>query len=282
MANLTAGQLALLGEWLGTWETDEDYSWPLQVSTVLRVRNADGDHIVKASAPAAIVAEIDAHRNVLGALSIPVPRLEHYCAVAGLLVTSYLPGTLTEGTAAEWDPETYRQAGALLAVIQVPGEICVDYVDRTRGKIRQRLADADGLVPAAQLTELSRRSALPRDHPVRMHFTHGDYQPRNWLSHDGTVGLIDFGQSAQRPWVRDLVRLRNQQFVRHPELECAFYEGLGRQASEISESDAAALTLATIAQSLGTVVWAHQMGQTDFLEHGRTMIERFLDTSVSA
>ena len=47
------------------------------------------------------------------------------------------------------------------------------------------------------------------------------------------MSLIDFGRGAQRPWVSDLVRLRNQQFVGHP-------------------------------------------------EHGRTMIERFLDSAASA
>jgi hypothetical protein len=36
------------------------------------------------------------------------------------------------------------------------------------------------------------------------------------------------------------------------------------------------------AQSLGTVVWAHQIGDADFTEHGRTMIERFADNAALA
>jgi hypothetical protein len=42
-----------------------------------------------------------------------------------LLDTSYLPGAIVEGTAAEWEPGAYRQAGALLAVLQVPGKMSV-------------------------------------------------------------------------------------------------------------------------------------------------------------
>jgi hypothetical protein len=96
------------------------------------------------------------------------------------------------------------------------------------------------------------------------------------------VSLIDFGRGAQRPWVSGLVRLRNQQFVGHPELEDAFFEGMGRPLPDIGEADAAALTLETIKQSLGTVVWAHQIGDASFTRHGRAMTERFLDRAVSA
>ena len=143
------------------------------------MRNADGDHIVKARSPDGIAPEIHAYLNVLSSLAIPAPRLEHHSADAGLLVTSYLSGDVVEGTAAEWEPGTYRQAGTLLAVLQVPGEMSADYFGRKLGKIRQRLTEADGLVPAGQLAELARRVGLLRDRTVRMDFTHGDYQPRN-------------------------------------------------------------------------------------------------------
>jgi tRNA A-37 threonylcarbamoyl transferase component Bud32 len=282
MGDLTSRQRALLDEWLGAWETVADHSWPLQDTTVLRVRNAAGDHIVKARTPAGIAAEIDAHLTVLSRLSIPAPRLEYHRADAGILVTGYLPGAVVEGTAAEWEPGTYRQAGVLLAAIQLPGQVSTDYAAQTLGTIRRRLAEAEGLVPAAQLAELGRRVSLLREHPVRMHFTHGDYQPRNWLIHEGTVGLIDFGRGGRRPWVSDLVRLRSQQFVGHPELEAAFLAGLGRPLADIGEADATALALETIRQAVGTVVWAHQIGDADFTEHGRRMIRRLLDGAVSA
>src|ERR1700678_1617537 len=131
MGDLTSRQRALLDEWLGAWETVADHSWPLQDTTVLRVRNAVGDHIVKARTPDGIAAEIDAHLTVLSGLSIPAPRLEYHWADAGILVTGYLPGEVVEGTAAEWEPETYRQAGALLSAIQLPGEMSAGYAAQT-------------------------------------------------------------------------------------------------------------------------------------------------------
>jgi tRNA A-37 threonylcarbamoyl transferase component Bud32 len=281
MGALTDRQRALLGEWLGAWTTVADHSWPLQDTTVLRVRNADSDHIVKARSPAGIASEIDAYLNVLSKLSIPAPRLEFHRADAGILVTGYLPGDVVEGTAAEWEPETYRQAGALLCALQVPGELSAGYFGQATVLVRRRLADAEGLVPAAQLAELDRSVGRLRESPVRMYFTHGDYQPRNWLTHEGEVRLIDFGRAGQRPWVSDLVRLRNQQFVGHPELEDAFFAGLGQPLSAIGAADAAALTLETIKQGVSTVVWANKIGDADFTEHGRGMISRFLDGAVS-
>jgi hypothetical protein len=281
VSDLTDRQRALLGEWLGAWETVADHTWPLQDTTVLRVRNADGDHIVKARSPEGIVPEIDAHLSVLSTLSIPAPRLEHHHADAGLLVTAYLPGDVVEGTAAEWAPDTYRQAGALLSAMQVPGELSAGYFGATTDRVRRQLADAAGLVPAAQLAELARRVFLLRDQPVRMYFTHGDYQPRNWITHEGEVRLIDFGRGGQRPWVSDLVRLRNQQFVGHPEFEDAFFAGLGLPLSAIAEADAAAFTLESVKQAVSTVVWANKIGAADFADHGRVMITRFLDGGVS-
>jgi tRNA A-37 threonylcarbamoyl transferase component Bud32 len=278
--NLTDRQRALLGDWLGAWEAVADHTWPLQDTTVLRVRNAAGDHTVKARTPAGIADEIDAHLSVLRTLSIPVPRLEHHRADAGLLVTAWLPGDIVEGTAAEWAPDTYRQAGALLSAVQVPGELSADWFGATMSHVRRVLASAESLVPAAQLAELGRRADLLRDHPVRLHFTHGDYQPRNWLTCQGEVRLIDFGRGGQRPWVSDLVRLRNQQFVGRPELADAFFAGLGLPLSALGEADAAALTLETIEQSVGTVVWATKIGAADFADHGRGMITRFLDEPV--
>ena len=37
------------------------------------------------------------------------------------------------------------------------------------------------------------------------------------------------------------------------------------------------LALETLRASVGTVVWAHGIGDTGFEEHGRAMVSRFLD-----
>jgi Ser/Thr protein kinase RdoA (MazF antagonist) len=67
-----------------------------------------------------------------------------------------------------------------------------------------------------------------RPGPVRLYFTHGDYQPRNWVIDDGQVAVIDFERGQDRSWVSDLVRLQNKQFADHPEHKRAFMAGLGR------------------------------------------------------
>lgn len=276
MTAISPRQRGLLDEWLGTWQVVADHSWPLQSTTVLRVRSADGDHIVKAvRAGDSVRCEIDAFTRVLSELDAPVPRLEHHDAGAGVLVIRYLPGEIVEATPAEWEPGTYRQAGEILAKLQVPGEVSADHADQALASIRKRLAEADGLVPDAQLAAIRTRIAGFRSMSVRLCFTHGDYQPRNWLIHDGTVSVIDFGRGAQRSWVSDLVRLRSQQFAGHPDLEDAFMRGLGRP---VTGEDAVMLELETVKQSLGTVVWAHGIGDPSFEEHGRGMIARYLVT----
>ena len=111
-------------------------------------------------------------------------------------------------------------------------------------------------------------------HPVRLHFTHGDYQPRNWLVHEGRIAVIDFGRGAQRSWVSDLVRLRSKDFHQRPDLEAAFMRGTGR---ELTADDRAVLELETMREAVGTVVWSHGIGDDDFEEHGRVMIRRLLE-----
>jgi hypothetical protein len=91
------------------------------------------------------------------------------------------------------------------------------------------------------------------------------------LLHDGEVRLIDFGRTQWRPWTSDVVRLKHQQFVVHPELEAALKAGLDR---ELDSADEAALRLEEIQQAVSTVAWAHGLGDPVFEEHGRRMISR--------
>jgi Ser/Thr protein kinase RdoA (MazF antagonist) len=268
---ISTDQRARLDEWLGPWEVLGDHSWPLQDTTVLRVRSASGDHIVKMQDQAR--QEIDACLRALALLPGRVPRLEHHDARAGILVTSYLPGELVEGTPAESDPDVYRQAGELLARLQAPAGISDSYAERALAAVSRRIAEAEGLVPEPQLAALRERADRFTPRPVRLYFTHGDYQPRNWVIDDGRVGVIDFGRGQDRSWVSDLVRLQNQQFTGHPERERAFMDGLGRA---VEGEDTELLAIESLRQGLGTVVWAHGIRDQGFEEQGRTMITRFL------
>ena len=85
--------------------------------------------------------------------------------------------------------------------------------------------------------------------------THGDYQPRNWLHDQGQIKVIDFGRAADRPWLHDLVRLTNQQFLGQPGLGEAFYSGFGRR---VQASEADMWQLENLNQALGR--WSGHTG----------------------
>ena len=98
--------------------------------------------------------------------------------------------------------------------------------------------------------------------------THGDWQPRNWLVHDGVVSVIDLGRADLRPAMTDLTRLAAQDFRRDPRLEAAFLEGYGSDPREPS-----AWHRTRLREAVGTAVWAHQVGDEAFEAQGHRMIE---------
>ncbi len=274
---LTDAQQSLLNSWLGEWQITADYSWPLQDTTVLRVRSRARDFIVKASQSSHhIEREIAAHEGFLGPFRGQVPTLVDSSTPDRILLAEYLPGTLVEGTPAEDDPATYRNAGAMLARLLIPGQQSTTYVREQVASVRTSLSSAGGLVPAPALRELEGQLSAVVDEPVPLSFTHGDYQPRNWLIHDAQLRVIDFGRAAQRHWTSDLVRLDNQQFVERHELEDAFMSGLGRPLSNL---DQRMLQLASLQQAIGTLAWAHGIGDSPFEDQGRQMIARLLAVS---
>src|SRR5665213_3587843 len=229
MTVLTSQQTRLLESWLGSWEAIDDYSWPLQDTLVLHVRGQAGEHIIKASQTSHHIArEIEAYQKVLSGITAPIPQLQHADIDAGVLVTSFLPGILVLDSPGEWSPDVYRQAGEILAEIQVPQGISSRYLDELLSGVEILMVDANGLIPQSQLEALSIELGKFQSYPIQLHFTHGDYQPRNWLTNDGMLSVIDFGRGAQRSCVSDLVRLQNQQFLDNPELADAFMEGWGR------------------------------------------------------
>ncbi|WP_041812249.1 aminoglycoside phosphotransferase family protein [Rhodococcus jostii] len=188
-----------------------------------------------------------------------------------LLVTEYLPGELVEGSPADWDPATYLQAGQALAGLLLPGDVSAVYyanlIERTHGYIDR----AEDLVSADQLEALRVRLAATAARPVRLSFTHGDHHPRNWLLHESELRVIDFGRADWRHWTSDLVRLQSQQFMGRPDLEEAFLAGLGR---DLTASDVETLDLEWMHQAIATVVWAHNMGDAEFEEHCRWMLDK--------
>lgn len=274
---LTVRQSGLLDGWLGDWSIVADHSWPLQDTTVLRVRADDSDLVVKASETSHHIGrEIQAHTRVLRLIDDPrFPRLLHADATAGLIVTGWVQGVPVESTPAEHDPALYRQAGAALARLHRRPTPSKDYLPATLAKIGRLLAAAGEreLLDLSTLATTRRHLAGLHARPVQVRFTHGDYQPRNWLDDNGTLRVIDFGRAAQRPVESDLVRLLNQQLLGARELHDAFFTGYGRPL-EAFDSDV--LAIENLLQSLGTIVWANTVGDHAFEDDGRAMLQRCL------
>ncbi|MBP2364431.1 hypothetical protein [Pseudonocardia parietis] len=134
---LTPKQRTFLDAWLPGAEFVRDRSWGLIGTTVLQLRCAGQDLIVKAGddADTHIARELRAHREWLGPLHGRVPELVHADDEAKVLVTRYLPGVLVERDPAENHPDTYWQAGRLLA--RLHGQYAaVD--DRYEARMRDR------------------------------------------------------------------------------------------------------------------------------------------------
>ena len=231
LPGLSADQAAAVHGWFPGAELVADHGWGLVGRAVLQLRHGDQDVVVKAGSADDnhMAREITAHESAVGPLAERrlAPRLLHADRGLRLLATTYLPGSLVEGRPAEWDPEIYRQAGRLLAVLHAQGSrvdadyealedakalawlerphrIDIDFVDRLRSELTTRVAGPSRLVP-----------------------THGDWQPRNWIVDGGRVCVIDFGRADWRPAETDLARLAAQQFRGRADLERAFLDGYG-------------------------------------------------------
>jgi aminoglycoside phosphotransferase (APT) family kinase protein len=200
--------------------------------------------------------------------------LEFGDAEAKLLVTRYLPGQLVLGSEHADAVSTYRQAGQLLALFHAqPVVTDDDYERRENDKSLALLSGAHRIAPAT-VQRLRAQIAgwpTPAAHLVP---THGDWQPRNWLIHNDTVSVIDFGRAAMRPALTDFTRLAVQDFRRAPHLETAFLDGYGADPRETH-----AWHRTVVREAIGTAAWAYQVGVEAFEAQGHRMIAEALSAS---
>lgn len=272
---LTRKQLDRIAEWLAAARVVNDMSWGLVDTTVLRVRSPGGDFVVKAAGPGNhhLRREVIAHHDFTGPwlLEGRVGRLLHADLTINLIVLEYLPGTLVDDGDAATDPEVHRQAGQLLAALHRQAGRLDDRYEQDMDaralrwldgehRIGQRIQDEARAVIAAQVSS-----------PAELVPTHGDWQPRNWLLEDGRVLVIDLGRADSRPALTDLVRLSQQQWLNHPDLETAFLQGYGKDPREVEPWRRELLR-----QAIGTACWAYEVGDEQFEEHGHHMLERVL------
>ena len=275
---LSSQQRRLVNLWLPGAIVEEDHSWGLVETIVLRLRHAGSRLIVKAGADHDdhIEREIQAHLEWLapwtsmGRASV----LKSFDVEAKLLVTSWLPGRLVLGTDHADHPDTYRQAGQLLALLHAQTAVKdVGYESRENRRSLAWLSGPHRI--SADVEEQLRVEIASWPTPAETLVpTHGDWQPRNWLIHDGVVRIIDFERVAMRPASSDFARLAAQDFRRNPALEAAFLEGYGPDPRE-----ALAWHRHCIRQAIGTAAWAHRVGDEEFEAQGHRMISEALSDS---
>ena len=273
---LSATQRELVGSWLPGAEVVEDLSWNQVDTVVLRVRRGDREFVVKAAGATNhhLLRELDAHEGgfVSGwAASGHATRLRHADRDARVLVTDYLPGRLAYRTAAALDPAVHRRAGELLRTFHAQAARPPDATDASAGRRAwQWLDESDAFAPAV---EARLRAALAELPPVEADLvpTHGDWQPRNWLVDGGDVRVIDFGRFAFRPAATDFVRLAAQEWREAPECEAAFFDGYGDDPRQPS-----GWLLMRLHEAIGTVAWAHQVGDAEFEAQGHRMVDDVL------
>jgi Phosphotransferase enzyme family len=278
---LSERQQELLDQWLPSATIVRDHSWGIISTSVLELEHDGARYIAKAadSTDHHLVRELRAHRNWLQPWTSRGRAAELVNADddAKLLLTRFLPGELVEGTPYEWAPETYQQAGEVLAVFHQQSAVRDDtYESRANERILRYLSSPHRIAP-----DLVDRLRTTIEHwptpPAILVPTHGDWQPRNWLIDHGTVRVIDFGRADLRPAYTDLARLSVQQFQRDPALEPAFLTGYG---SDPREPDGWQRT--RLREAISTAVWAYQVGEEAFEQQGHRMLATALNLDNSS
>jgi thiamine kinase-like enzyme len=169
------------------------------------------------------------------------------------------------------DPRVYRQAGELLALLHAQVVVTDDDHERRENERSLAWLSRPHRIPAHTVRRLRAEITSWPTPPARLVPTHGDWQPRNWLVHDGVVGVIDFGRAAMRPAFTDFGRLAAQDFRRDPQLEAAFLDGYG---PDPREPDAWHRT--RVREAIGTAAWAYRVGDETFEAQGHRMIAEAL------
>ncbi|TWD79115.1 phosphotransferase family enzyme [Kribbella amoyensis] len=268
-------QQELLDRWLPGAEVVHNHSWGLVGTTVLELFHEGARYIAKAGdeRDTHIARELRAHRRWLTPWTTlgRAPELVEGDDDAKLLVTRYLPGVLVEGNEAEQVADTYRQAGELLALLHA--QFAVEDAEFEARAQAQSLAwlDKPHRIAPDLTDRLRAEVASWPTPPATLVPTHGDWQPRNWLTDDGVVTAIDFGRADLRPAMVDFARLAVRQFRLDPAFEAAFLAGYGADPR-----DGAAWYRHRVREAIGTTAWAYQVGDESFEQQGHRMIAEVL------
>jgi Ser/Thr protein kinase RdoA (MazF antagonist) len=256
-------------------ELIRDMSWGLVDTTVLHVRVGADNVVVKAAGAGDthLPREIAAHPEHTAPLVATgqAAALRDSSAALRVILLDHLPGELVLGTDAEWESDTYAQAGELLRRLhEQEARTDIEYEARATARALHWLDQPHRLEPDTASRAQAVLQAAPA-HAVRLVPTHGDWHPRNWLIDQGTVRVIDFGRFAFRPASTDLTRLAAQQWRSRPELEQAFFSGYGDDPR-----DPDAWRLEALREAVGTACWAYRVGDEAFERQGHRMLAEAL------
>ncbi|WP_208321883.1 phosphotransferase [Paramicrobacterium chengjingii] len=256
---------------LGDPELIDDLSWGIVDTKVLRVRDDGRDVIVKTAGPGNhhIAREITANESYTASLvsSERTGTLIAADRAANVLIMSYQPGVLVEGTAHELHVDVYVQAGAVLRdlhgqAVRVDEEYEARVTDRA-----VRWLDGNHRISPAIEAETRSILSLYRPMPITVVPTHGDWQPRNWLIDDEWLRVIDFGRFAFRPPSTDLCRIAMRQWRENSALEAEFVAGYGDDPR-----DERIWPMELLREAIGTACWAFQVGDDEFEAHGHWLL----------
>lgn len=257
---LSPAQRSLLDEWLPGAELVSHFGFAHGPVTVLEVSHAGSLYVVKAAQDGDphIGRELAAYRSWLAPWAGRAPRLHAGDAIAGILLAERIPGELVAGSAAERDPEIFRQAGELLAAFH--GQASVEdetYEQQLDDRVLSWL-ELEHTIDAETEKRVRAELASWGSMPTQLVPTHGDWLPRVWVHHAGVVSVGDLGRFEFRPAISDFVRLSGLHFASDPTLEAAFVAGYGsdpRQSHDWHRDQ--------LRQGVGAAVWAHKMGNPD-------------------
>jgi hypothetical protein len=204
---------------------------------ILHVKACGSTVIIKAAGPGNhhIGREITARSSYTRPLLTRgrVGGMLHASRSSNLLVLQYLDGELVERTEDELSPGIHAQAGELLRLIHSQ-ETRVDehYEARATAKAAGWLERKQRIAPAVE-QQARERLRMYQPMPIRVVPTHGDWQPRKWISNNGKLRAIDSGRFDFRPAATDFCRLAVQQWQKKPALEEEFLNGYGDDARSV-------------------------------------------------
>ena len=188
-----------------------------------------------------------------------------------MLVLSKLPGEV-----GDLSTSTFREAGRLLRRLQEAeaATVLAGFADSVQKRFDTWVQRAEpGVLDDAEIEfvddQVQRLGGFPDPTGVPCH---RDWQPRNWLTApDGSVSVIDFGNSRVGYWYQDFERMWWAEWRARPELGRAFFEGYGRT---LDDAERVQLCATSTLGLLTTIVWADEVGDDAFRDHGRTQLHR--------